>query len=344
MGAGASGVSDADAHPNDVYSRAGETWNEFIDAGSEEKYWNNVDTGESTFEKPAIVRLVEKERQRDSVLFSKDEDLDDATKNVLARADKEATVRRMEKVERMAKEVATEDAKSKTQNKLMDLTKLSASKHMTTEDQLAEQRRILVTENIFAQDKFEQKQGARLRVEAENEVERFIDWLELNRTRITYEDKYSSKIPLELQFRDTLVKTSKEITPGEIKRMREKRQDLIEEWAYDDTKILMVQCAYRAKKGKLHAHMVRQGKRAKRDWGIQEREEAEERRRALMLDKVIHDEEQALDLLEKTKMELESEHIDKVLDELRAGGKWWVSVLLGVVGVTDVSFFFARCG
>ena len=244
----------------------------------------------------------------------------------------------------MAKEVATEDAKSKTQNKLMDLTKLSASKHMTTEDQLAEQRRILVTENIFAQDKFEQKQGARLRVEAENEVERFIDWLELNRTRITYEDKYSSKIPLELQFRDTLVKTSKEITPGEIKRMREKRQDLIEEWAYDDTKILMVQCAYRAKKGKLHAHMVRQGKRAKRDWGIQEREEAEERRRALMLDKVIHDEEQALDLLEKTKMELESEHIDKVLDELRAGGKWWVSVLLGVVGVTDVSFFFALCG
>ena len=37
MGAGASGVSMADEHPNDVFSRAGETWNEYEDSGSKEK-------------------------------------------------------------------------------------------------------------------------------------------------------------------------------------------------------------------------------------------------------------------------------------------------------------------
>jgi hypothetical protein len=320
MGAGASGVSDADVHPNDVFTRAGETWNEFIDSGSGEKYWNNVETGDSTFEKPPIVRLVEKERERDAVLFSNDNDLDEATRNVLQRADKEASIRRMEKVERMAKDIAKEDAAHKSRNKMIKLAKLSGKTAIVDEDTAAAQRRELVSENIHAQSTLETMKTTRLRVEAENEVERFIDWLEMNRPRIVYEDQFSSKIPLEKSFREILIKSSSMITREDINAMRNTRQDLTEEWAYDDTKILMVQCAWRGKKGKLHSHMIRQGKKAKRDWGIKEREEAEEKRRQLMLKKVKDDEKEAEDFLLKTQEKLESEHIDKVLDELRAGG------------------------
>ena len=58
----------------------------------------------------------------------------------------------------------------------------------------------------------------RLRVEAENEVQRFIDWLEMNRSRVIYEDQFSSKLPLELQFREILVKSAEDITEAEVKR------------------------------------------------------------------------------------------------------------------------------
>jgi hypothetical protein len=319
MGAGASGVSAADAHPKDVFSLNGETWNEYIDSGSGEKYWNNVDTGDSTFEKPALVKLIEKERERDAILFGEDEDLDESTRNVIKKADKEATIRRMEKVEIMANNVAKEDQAKASREKMLKLAKYSGKKEILDDDQLASKRQALMSENIFAKNKLADKQMTRLRVEAENEVERFIDWLEMNRARVLYEDKFSGKLPLELQFREILVKSSNMITAEEIKKLRETRQDLIEEWAYDDTKILMVQSKWRAKKGKLHAHMIRQGKRAKKDWGIKEREMAEERRRAMMLNKVVEDEKEAEELLKKTNRDLESEHIDKVLDELRAG-------------------------
>jgi hypothetical protein len=166
MGAGASGVSMADEHPNDVFSRAGETWNEYEDSGSKEKYWNNVETGESTFEKPSIVKLIEKERERDAVLFSRDEDLDEATRKVLNKADREATNRRMKKVESMVNKVETEDKKDRSRQELLQLTKLSKNLNKTD----VEKRQQIVSENVFARDKLEHMKKTRLRVEAENEV------------------------------------------------------------------------------------------------------------------------------------------------------------------------------
>ena len=123
MGAGASGVSMADEHPSDVFSRAGETWNEYLDTGSNEKYWNNVETGQSTFDKPDIVKLIEKERERDAVLFSRDEDLDEDTRALLKKADREATNRRMATVESMVKSAAIEDAKDQSRKQMLQLAK-----------------------------------------------------------------------------------------------------------------------------------------------------------------------------------------------------------------------------
>ena len=316
MGAGASGVSLADEHPSDVFSRGNETWNEYLDSGSNEKYWNNVVTGKSTFEKPQLVQLIEKERERDAVLFSKDEDLDEATRNVLEKADKEATQRRLAKVEKMTQESRKADKEDSSKIQMAKLAKMSKGKDQSG----VEKRRELVNASVFAKDKMEEAKKARLRVEAENEVQRFIDWIEMNRPRITFEDQYGSGIPLELRFRSTLVKPAAEITVEEVKEMRKIRIDLTEEWLYDDTKILMVQCAWRGKKGKLHAHMVRQGKKLKKDWGIKEREIAEERRRERVLEKVKFDEKNAILELEEAQKKIANEGVNKVLDELRAGG------------------------
>ena len=316
MGAGASGVSMADEHPSDVFSRAGETWNEYLDTGSNEKYWNNVETGQSTFDKPDIVKLIEKERERDAVLFSRDEDLDEDTRALLKKADREATNRRMATVESMVKSAAIEDAKDQSRKQMLQLAK--ANKTVDKTD--VEKRQALVSENVFAQDKLSDMKKQRLRVEAENEVQRFIDWLEMNRSRVIYEDQFSSKLPLELQFREILVKSAEDITEADVKKLRSTRQDLSEEWQYDDVKILMVQSSYRARKGKLHSHMVRQAKKAQINWGIEEREAAEERRRQRTLVTVIEDEKEAELELERSKKNLDSEHINKVLDELRAGG------------------------
>jgi hypothetical protein len=166
------------------------------------------------------------------------------------------------------------------------------------------------------------------------QVQRFIDWLEMNRRRVIYEDEYSGVMPLELRFREILVKAAEDISENDIKTLRNTRQDLTEEWLYDDTKILMVQSKWRAKKGKLHAHMVRQGKKAQKDWGIKEREEAEERRRMRSLVKVVDDEKEAALQLELTEQKLKNEHVNKVLDELRAGGT------LRLVGNNEVGLAF----
>ena len=134
----------------------------------------------------------------------------------------------------------------------------------------------------------------------------------MNRRRVIYEDEYSGVMPLELRFREILVKAAEDISENDIKTLRNTRQDLTEEWLYDDTKILMVQSKWRAKKGKLHAHMVRQGKKAQKDWGIKEREEAEERRRMRSLVKVVDDEKEAALQLELTEQKLKNEHVNKV--------------------------------
>ena len=58
------GQSHAAAHPVDTYSKNGETWREFLDEATNEPYWHNVDTGDTVFEAPGLVKLVKMERDR----------------------------------------------------------------------------------------------------------------------------------------------------------------------------------------------------------------------------------------------------------------------------------------
>ncbi len=316
MGAGSSGISLAEEHPNDVFTRGKETWNQFTDKRSGEPYWHNPQTGESTFEKPSLVFLIERERERDRVLFNSVDDLDDDMQRNMKKADRAASFRRRDQAARIVRQAKKSGSSNSSGDALAALTNRASS--MTREEMNS--RNAQATKDIAARERLEGVQRARHRVEAENEVQRFIDWLEMNRRRVDFEATYSKEMALELRFREILVKQPEDLTKDEVKQLRTTRQELTEQWAYDDAKILMVQAAWRAKKGFLAAHMLRQANRLKKEWFAQEMEEAEEARRLKMLAKVTAQEEEAQRAMAEVKERAAKEHVNTVLEQLRGGG------------------------
>lgn len=308
------GQSQAAAHPVDVYSKNGETWREFLDETTNEPYWHNVDSGDTMFEMPGVVKLVRMERDRHAALYGEDL-IDEEDKKALDQADRAASIRRLATVEKLVKSVEQEDNKEHSSSVLEKLVQSKTDKSKA-EDNNAQNS---VIEEKFAQEQLNTLSEARLRVEAENEVQRFIDWLEMNRPRVNYENKYGNEMALEMRFRSILVKNIADITEDEVKELRTTRQTKSEIWMYDEAKILMVQSAYRKRKGKFQVHMLRQAKVRRQQEHAQQIEKAEELRRNRVLEKLKKEEASAKEELELARHRENQEHIDSVLSELRQG-------------------------
>lgn len=268
----------------------------------------NEDSRDTVFEEPAVVKLIIKERERQSALYG-EENIDDLDKEALEKSDRAASIRRLDTVEKLVAKVEKDDKDDMTSKTLAALVKSTKSES----DPKDEKAQVVAEENARNATK------ARLRVEAENEVQRFVDWLQLNRARVDYEEKYGSSVPLEIRFRSVLIKDVADITMKEVKELRSTRQLLTEEWQYDEAKILMVQSAYRKRKGTLEVHMLRQARRRRVEEHAKEIESMEEERRNRVLEKIKKEEEEARRLLEITRNKEKQEHINKVLDELRDG-------------------------
>ena len=176
-----------------------------------------------------------------------------------------------------------------------------------------------IVSDQFAEGQLKSLSEARLRVEAENEIQRFIDWLDLHRARVDYEAKYASEVPLEIRLRSILIKDVADITEEDIKELRTTRQTKTEMWMYDEAKILMVQSAYRKRKGKLQVHMLRQAKIRRQEARAREIEKAEQQRRNRVLQKLKREEALAKKELEDARHRENQEHITTVLEELRDG-------------------------
>ena len=99
------GQSQAAAHPVDTYSKNGQTWREFIDETTNEPYWHNEESGDTMFEMPGLVKLVKMERDRHRAFPRENMDVED--QKALAQADRKASIRRLETVEKLVK--STED-------------------------------------------------------------------------------------------------------------------------------------------------------------------------------------------------------------------------------------------
>ena len=302
------GQSQASAHPVDTYSRNGETWLKFLDESTNEPYWVNENSRDTVFEEPAVVKLIVKERERHAALYGEDS-IDDHDKDALKKSDRAASIRRLDTVEKLVAKVEKADKEDSTSRTLAALVKSTKSETNQKEDNT----------QALAEEQATNATKARLRVEAENEVQRFVDWLQLNRARVDYEENFGHSVPLEIRFRAVLIKDVADITMKEIKELRSTRQSLTEEWEYDEAKILMVQSAYRKRKGTLEVHMLRQARRRRIDEHAKEIEAMEEDRRQRVLEKIKKEEEEAKRLLEITRNKEKQEHINKVLDELRGG-------------------------
>jgi hypothetical protein len=308
------GQSHAAAHPVDTYSKNGETWREFLDEATNEPYWHNVDTGDTVFEAPGLVKLVKMERDRHAALYGEDL-IDAADQQALDQADRAASIRRLATVEKLVKSVEEDDKKAKSSSTFEVLVQSKKDKDRAKGGAVDNSD----IEEKFAEEQLNTLSKARLSVEAENEVQRFVDWLEMNRARVDYEDKYGSEMPLEMRFRSILVKSTADITEEEVKELRNTRQTKTEVWTYDEAKILMVQSAYRKRKGKFQVHMLRQAKVRRQQEHAQEIEKAEVLRRTRVLEKLKKEEALAKEELEHARHRENQEHIDSVLVELRNG-------------------------
>ena len=287
------GQSHAAAHPVDTYSKNGETWREFLDEATNEPYWHNVDTGDTVFEAPGLVKLVKMERDRHAALYGEDL-IDAADQQALDQADRAASIRRLATVEKLVKSVEEDDKKAKSSSTFEVLVQSKKDKDRAKGGAVDNSD----IEEKFAEEQLNTLSKARLSVEAENEVQRFVDWLEMNRARVDYEDKYGSEMPLEMRFRSILVKSTADITEEEVKELRNTRQTKTEVWTYDEAKILMVQSAYRKRKGKFQVHMLRQAKVRRQQEHAQEIEKAEVLRRTRVLEKLKKEEALAKEELE----------------------------------------------
>ena len=185
-------------------------WNRYIDEESQEAYYYNTSTGDTSFKPPPKIRdMLEKEMEEKALLES-GSDLPEELRVYAAQVEADAEERRMAAFKKEQEEEAAE------------------AKRLQEEEAADRKRRKALGEDVEDYDEFEDADRRREKARVQAEVRKknatirqkeMIEWIEENEIKLRFYDVFNRLLPTESRFHETMYKDPGEVTDEELATM-----------------------------------------------------------------------------------------------------------------------------
>ncbi len=224
-------------------------WNRYIDEESQEAYYYNTSTGDTSFKPPPKIRdMLEKEMEEKALLES-GSDLPEELRVYAAQVEADAEERRMAAFKKEQEEEAAE------------------AKRLQEEEAADRKRRKALGEDVEDYDEFEDADRRREKARVQAEVRKknatirqkeMIEWIEENEIKLRFYDVFNRLLPTESRFHETMYKDPGEVTDEELATMYKFQNDRETRWEIEERAAIKLQLHWRIINGGFHVHIRKQ--------------------------------------------------------------------------------------
>ena len=218
-------------------------WNRYIDEESEQPYYYNTETGDTSFKPPQKVREIMEKEMEEKALMDSGADLPDELKVYAAQVEADAEERRMAAFKKAQEEAAAMDRKVPGAEENQGKATIDQDQEFKDADTRREK------EMEYAQTR--QKN-------AEVRQQEMIKWIKDHAVKLRFYDVHNKLLPTESRFHESLYKDPGEVTDEELASMYKFQHERETRWDVEERAAIKLQVHWRLLTGGFSNHVKRQ--------------------------------------------------------------------------------------